>query len=251
MAPRANVRLLTIRSANSCKQEGQPFRLPQPHPADALTSSITAALAHCLCAARARIADQNGVQFGQPVHWLRRRPPRRLRPPRRCCRSSSRSSRRPGLRTAVPSRRARTGSARGSASATEPPGRPGFGRRGSRTPAPGGPRQPRSPEPLARPGSHRAGAVSAIHSGLLTTSSQNLDRRQKTCTLPSGPCEIIAAWVPGPDRRSVRCQPGPGGRAAGLARMYRRSGSPATMISGAKATVSSNAAADCDTCHTA
>ena len=212
----------------------------------------TAALAPCPCAARARVAGQNGVQFRQTVHWLRRRPPpRRLRPPRRCCRSSSRSSRRPGLRTAVPSRRARTGSARGSASATEPPGRPGFGRRGSRTPAPGGPRQPRSPKPLARSSSHRAGAVSAIHSGLLATSSQNLDRRQKTCTVPSGPCEIIAAWVPGRDRRSVRCQPGPGGRAVGLARMYRRSGSPATMISGAKAAVSSNAAADCDTCHTA
>jgi hypothetical protein len=28
MAPRANVRPLTIRSANSCKQEGQPCRLP-------------------------------------------------------------------------------------------------------------------------------------------------------------------------------------------------------------------------------
>src|SRR5450755_157007 len=38
MAPGANVRPLTIRSANSCKQEGQPFRLPQPHPVDALTS---------------------------------------------------------------------------------------------------------------------------------------------------------------------------------------------------------------------
>src|SRR5258708_39754017 len=42
MAPRANVRLLTIRSANSCKQEGQPFRVPAPHPADGLASSITA-----------------------------------------------------------------------------------------------------------------------------------------------------------------------------------------------------------------
>ncbi len=42
MAPRANVRPLTTRSANSCKQEGQPFRLPQPHPVDTLTSPITA-----------------------------------------------------------------------------------------------------------------------------------------------------------------------------------------------------------------
>jgi hypothetical protein len=132
------------------------------------------------CAACARIADQNGVQFGQPVRWLRRRPPRRLRPPPRCCRSCSRSCRRPGRRTAVPSRRARTGWARRSASATEPPGRPGFGRRGSRTPAAGGRRQPRWPNPLARSSSHRAGAVSAIHSGLLTTSSQNLGRRPKT-----------------------------------------------------------------------
>jgi len=30
MAPRANMGPMTIRSANSCKQEGQPFRLPQP-----------------------------------------------------------------------------------------------------------------------------------------------------------------------------------------------------------------------------
>jgi hypothetical protein len=215
-------------------------------------NSAQAALAHCPCAARARIADQNGVQFGQPVGWLRRRPPpRRLRPPRRCCRSSSWSSRRPSRRTAVPSRRARTGSARGSASATEPHGRPGFGRRGSRTPAAGGPRQPRWPKPLARSSSHRAGAVSAIHSGLLTTSSQNLGRCQKTCTVPAGPCENVAAWVPGRDRRNVRYQPGRGGRAVGLARTYRLSGSPATMISGARATVSSNAPADCDACHTA
>ena len=41
MAPRANVRPLTIRSANSCKQEGQPFRLSQPHPVDALTPPTT------------------------------------------------------------------------------------------------------------------------------------------------------------------------------------------------------------------
>jgi hypothetical protein len=46
---------------------------------------------------------------------------------------------------------------------------------------------------------------------------------------PAGACEIIAAWVPGRDRRSVRYQPGRDGRATGLARTYRRSGSPATM----------------------
>lgn len=40
MAPRASVCPLTIRSANSCKQEGQPFRLPQPYPVDALTSPV-------------------------------------------------------------------------------------------------------------------------------------------------------------------------------------------------------------------
>ena len=39
---RANVRPLTIRSANPCHQEGQSFRLPQPHPVDALTSAVTA-----------------------------------------------------------------------------------------------------------------------------------------------------------------------------------------------------------------
>src|SRR6266568_3991758 len=56
MAPRANVRLLTIRSANSCKQEGQPFRLPQPHPADALTSSITAGTRAAVTASQSRSA---------------------------------------------------------------------------------------------------------------------------------------------------------------------------------------------------
>jgi hypothetical protein len=57
-----------------------------------------------------------------------------------------------------------TGSVRGSASATAPLGRPGFGRRGSRTPAAGGRRplpRPR-PSPSAWSTSHLAGAVSAI-----------------------------------------------------------------------------------------
>ena len=35
-------------SANSCKQEGQPFRLPQPHPVDDLTSPITADIGRSL-----------------------------------------------------------------------------------------------------------------------------------------------------------------------------------------------------------
>ena len=35
-------------SANSCKQEGQPFRLPQPHPVDDLTLPITADIGRSL-----------------------------------------------------------------------------------------------------------------------------------------------------------------------------------------------------------
>lgn len=57
-----------------------------------------------------------------------------------------------------------TGSVLGSASAIAPPGWPGFGRRGSRTPTAGG-RRPRHgpwPIPPARSSSHLAGAVSAI-----------------------------------------------------------------------------------------
>ena len=61
----------------------------------------------------------------------------------------------------------------GSGSAMAPAGRSGSGRRGSRTPAPGGPFPPRPRRPPARgrtrSSSHRAGAVSAIHSGLAST----------------------------------------------------------------------------------
>jgi hypothetical protein len=138
------------------------------------------------------------------------------------------------LRTAVPSRRARTGSARGSASATEPPGRPGFGRRGSRTPAPGGPRQPRWPKPRAWSSSHRAGAVSAIHSGLLTTSGQNLSWRQKPERSPRGRARTSPPGCPAGTAAASGYQPGRDGRPAGLVRTYRRSGSPATMTGGAK-----------------
>jgi len=84
-----------------------------------------------------------------------------------------------------------TGSARGSASATEPLGRPGPGWRGSRTLASGGGRHGRRRWPPARSISHLAGAVRAIHSGLVTTSIKK--RRTR------------------PARRRV-------GRAAGLAR---------------------------------
>ena len=59
----------------------------------------------------------------------------------------------------------------GSGSAIAPAGGSGSGRRGSRTPAPGGPFPPRRPPARGRTrsSSHRAGAVSAIHSGLAST----------------------------------------------------------------------------------
>jgi hypothetical protein len=140
-----------------------------------IMTTAQAALAHRPCAACARLADQNGVQSGQPARWLRRRPPRLLR----LHGAASVALRGPLGGPAVPSRRATTGSARGCASATEPPGRPGSAAVAPAPPAAGGPGQPRCPKPLARSSSHRAGAVSAFHSGLLTTSSQNLGRRQK------------------------------------------------------------------------
>ena len=164
--------------------------------------------------------------------------------------SSSRSSRRPGLRTAVPSRRDRTGSARGSASATEPPGRPG-----SAAVAPAPPR----PEGHASPVAESAGPVQQPPAGSRQRDLWRVaDHRQpEPGSAPenlNGPRGAVRdhrrlGTRPGLPQSAVpRCRYG---RAGGLARTHRHSGSPATMISGARATVSSNTAADCDSCHPA
>lgn len=132
-----------------------------------------------------------------------------------------------------------TGFARGSASATEPLGGPGTGRRGSRIPAAGGRRHRPRPRPPARSSSHLAGAVSAIHSGLVTKSISKRRRRHESRSLSVRPPASRAARAPGLERRGVRCQPGWAGRATGQPTTYRRSGSPSTTTSGDKTTVSS------------
>jgi len=145
-----------------------------------------------------------------------------------------------------------TGSVGGSASATAPPGGPGFGRRGSSTPVAGGrrPRHGPRPSPPARSSSHLAGAVSAIYSGLLINIIRKRRRRQERRTLRGGPGGRRAARLAGLGCRRARCQLGCAWRATGLASTYRRSGSPAATISGEKATMRRQAAAARRNCQT-
>jgi hypothetical protein len=78
--------------------------------------------------------------------------------------------------------------------------------------------------------------VSAIHSGLLTSTIQKRFRPRKTRAVAAGPYEYVATV-----RRRTRFEPGP----TALARTRRRSGSPATTTSGDNTTVSSTPANAC------
>jgi hypothetical protein len=113
---------------------------------------------------------------------------------------------------------------------------------------------PRRPEGHASPGSRNRwpGPAATGQKPSARSTAGCLPRAARTCAGArnlNGPRGAVRdhrrpGARPGPPQRPVPA--GPGRRAAGLARTNRRSGSPATMISGAKATVSRNAAADCD-----